>query len=91
MDKLIGEFNPGSGINKAVFVWDEEGSGIIIGLVKRMIGESVAGSRSTSYFGEDYEPGYFVQKDEQWLYAVKSTLEGTDYQLVPIESVRLQS
>jgi hypothetical protein len=72
-------------INKTVHVWDEEGSGVVIGLVKRGIGTSVAGYSMT----DDFEQGWFEPREWRWLYAVRRQLQGTDYILVPVESARL--
>ena len=71
------ERNP---INKTVMVWPEEGSGVVVGLVKRMKGISSPGYGG----GDDWEPGYFDAKEGFELYAVRRELRGTDYYLVPI-------
>lgn len=68
------------GKNKTVVVWPEEGSGIIIAMIRRGIGESVRGYGSY----EDYEPGYFVADEWVWLYAVKAHLSSLDFVLTPI-------
>jgi outer membrane receptor for monomeric catechols len=73
--------------NKTIFMWPEEGEGVVIGLIRRGIGESV--SPTTSFNGEttEYEEGYFAEEFWIWLYAVKTRLEGTDYILVPMDAV----
>lgn len=76
------EFPVRNGVNKTIFVWPEGGTGIIVGLIRREIGESVRGY-TDSYNGE-YEPGYFCTKSRHWLYVVKTTLSGTNTILVPM-------
>lgn len=72
-------------LNKSVIVWPEEGSGIVIGFVRRGIGKSEKGYMSHGgYYGEpEYEPGYFNPKVLVPLYAVKTHLLGLGYLLVP--------
>lgn len=72
--------------NKTLFMWPEEGEGIVIGLLRRGIGESV--SPTTSFNGEttEYDEGYFAQEFWVWVYAVKRHLEGTNYILVPMDA-----
>ena len=90
VDDLLAGFDPGEKINKAVFVWDEEGSGVIVGLVKKQTGESASGRLASSYFGEDFEPGYFIPRgDDVWLYAIRQRLDGLDFILAPVAAVRL--
>ena len=86
IDERLQEFNPGDGINKAIFTWDEAGSGTVVGLVKRGIGKSVTGSYRSSYDGDDYEPGWFEPREWRWFYTVRHALYGTDYILVPVEN-----
>lgn len=85
VDDALGSFDPGERVNKAVFVWDTQGSGTVIGLVKRGIGESVAGHN----YGEEFDPGYFAATEFRLLYAVKQGLPGVDYILVPVEAASL--
>jgi hypothetical protein len=74
--------------NKTLFMWPEEGEGVVIGLVRRGIGESVP--NSTSFNGEttEYDAGYFAEEAWVWLYVVKRYLAGTDYILVPMDAVK---
>lgn len=73
------------GLNKSVLVWPEEGEGVVIGFVRRGVGESYSSSRGHGMFGDgdDFEPGGFAAHGFVPLYAVKSRLEGLDYSLVP--------
>lgn len=66
--------------NKTVVMWPEEGSGIIIAMIRRGIGESVPGHGS----GEDFDPGYFAADDWVWLYAIKTHLSSLDFVLAPV-------
>lgn len=75
-------------INKTIFVWPEEGEGIVIGLVRRGIGRSVSGSSGFNGESYDYEPGYFATHDWVWLYAVKTHLNGTEFIFVPMDAVK---
>lgn len=68
--------------NKTVIVWPEEGEGVLIGLVRRGLGESSPSSGGGSMF-EDFEPGFFTAAAFLHLYAVKQTLTGTSYLLCP--------
>ena len=76
------------GRNKTLYMWPAEGSGVIIGLVRRGIGQSVSGYVSHGPDGSDYEPGYFAEEAWVWLYAVKTHISGTDYILVPMDAVQ---
>lgn len=71
------------GTNKSILVWPETGEGLVFGLVRRGFGESVPARGSTTWFEDNYEPGYFATDGFAWLYAVKSELDGLDYALVP--------
>ena len=74
--------------NKTLFLWPEDGEGVVIGLVRRGIGTSVP--NSTSFNGEttEYDQGYFVEEAWVWLYVVKRWLAGTDYILVPMDAAK---
>jgi hypothetical protein len=68
-------------INKTVMVWPEEGSGVVVGRVKRMRGISEPGR---GYSDGDYDPGWFNATDGFHLYALRATLDGLkDYIFVP--------
>lgn len=69
--------------NKTVVCWPCEGSGIVIGLVRKGIGQSHAGYES-GYEYPEYEPGYFVAEEWVWLYAIKGWLNGVNYVLAPM-------
>jgi hypothetical protein len=66
-------------LNKTIMVWPEEGTGVVIGRVRRGIGIS---SRGYGH-GEDYEPGYFDPISWHELFAVRHELRGVEYILVP--------
>jgi len=66
-------------LNKTIMVWPEEGSGVVIGRVRRGRGVS---ERSYGN-GEDHEQGYFNATSWFNLFAVKHDLGGMDYVLVP--------
>lgn len=89
--KELGETYKSGNINKSIVTWEQQGTGIVIALVKKLIGRSVSGSRSsTSYdYGEDFEPGWFETTGEQWLYVVKANLEGMRYEYVKPEHLTL--
>jgi len=70
------------GVNKTIMVWPREGEGVVVGLVRREIGESVRGY--TDSFSGEYEPGYFCTNSRHWLYVVKQYLSGKDTILVPM-------
>lgn len=71
--------------NKSVFVWPQDGTGMVIGLVRRACGYgwSESGSFSTWDEYDSYEPGGFDTKYMFWLYAVKTGLSGVRYSFVP--------
>ena len=73
-------------INKTIMVWPHEGEGIVVGLVRREIGESVRGY--TDSFSGEYEPGYFGTESRHWLYVVKQYLAGTQTIFVPMWAAR---
>lgn len=73
--------------NKTIVCWPEDGEGIIIGLVRKGIGQSVAGHES-GYEYPEWEPGYFDAEEWHWLYAVKGRLNGVNYLLVPMWAVQ---
>jgi len=70
-------FKPSDRTNKSVVRAEVAGSGIIIGLERKMIGQSVGGG------GED-DLGYFVHNHHVDLYVVKSDLRSTPF-YVPLE------
>lgn len=71
-------------INKTVMVWPDEGSGVVVGRVKRGRGTSEPSHYSTSYEGgEEFEPGWFNSHEWFWLYAIRHRLDGLDYILCP--------
>lgn len=78
---------PRFGVNKTIMIWPEEGEGIIIGLVRRGIGESVPASGGDGLFNDSWEPGYFTPYQWVWLYAIKTHLNGLDMVLAPMCAV----
>jgi hypothetical protein len=71
-------------LNKTVMVWPEEGSGVVIGVVRRGRGTShAAGPMRSGPYGEDYDPGYFASSDFFELYAIKRGIRGVAYILAP--------
>lgn len=72
------------GKNKTVIVWPEEGSGVLIAMIRRGIGESVRATTSFNGESHEYDQGYFVADKWVWLYAVKPTLSSLDFVLTPI-------
>ena len=87
LDPLRGISTAGSR-NKTVIVWHEEGSGVLIGMIRRGIGQSVR--TTTGFNGESYEqePGYFGAEAWVWLYAIKHSLSSLDFVLAPIWATR---
>lgn len=69
-------------INKTIYVWPEEGKGCLVGLVRRGIGHSVGPSGGSSFYTDDYEPGYFDTKEWHWLYVIKLWLAGIEKTMV---------
>jgi len=71
--------------NKTVIVWPDEGEGLLFGLVRRGVGRSMSQSGGyDSWTGEyDYDPGGFAAEGFVALYAIKTSLSGVDYLLVP--------
>ena len=69
-------------INKTLAIWPEESSGVVVGLVRKGIGESV--SHGSYFNGEttEFEPGYFAAEEWAWLYVIKHSLSGPDDNLV---------
>lgn len=67
--------------NKTVFVWPEEGEAVVVGLVRRAIGEGWRGARGGMF--EDSEPGGFTADAYVDLYALGRRLRGVDYILAP--------
>lgn len=75
-------------INKSVGDWHAPGSGMIIGWIKRGIGESV--SHSGPDINGEYDEGYFSPKDWVWLYVVKQQLNGMKIVYVQPKHITLQ-
>lgn len=70
--------------NKTVFVWPSNGTGVIMGMIRKSIGTS----RRSYGRGEDYEQGYHDSDMYVDLYVVKQRYEGTEYILCPLWAVR---
>lgn len=80
-----------STVNKTVFVWPEDGRGVVVGLTRRAVGISEAPSGPTNNPIQGYdpgEPGYFVTHGYVPVYAVRTTLRGTQHMLVPTWALR---
>jgi hypothetical protein len=69
--------------NKTIIVWPAEGEGIVIGLIRRGIGNSHAGYTS-GYEYPEYEPGWFTAHEWHWLYEVKTSLRQKDKVYAPL-------
>lgn len=75
-------------LTKSVFVWPEEGEGVVTGLVRRGIGAAHKGYFSHDFeYGPEWEQGYFATDAWASLYAVRWKLSGTDYLLTPFWAV----
>lgn len=72
-------------INKTVMVWPEEGSGIVIGRVKRQKGISHASSGGY----EDFESGYFDPMESFTLYLVRHELDEKEPIMVPEWAIKI--
>ena len=73
-------------INKTVMVWPEDGSGVVIGRVRRGRGTSESGRH---YGDGEYDQGWFSAESAYHLYVVRHSLDGLqDYILVPEWAVR---
>lgn len=80
-------FHAGKGINKTIAVWPQEGTGVVVSLVRKGIGESHAGYES-GYETPEWEPGFFVAKEWVWLYVIKPSMNGmNDFLLAPMDAV----
>jgi hypothetical protein len=74
-------------VNKTVAVWPQEGTGIVVSIVRKGIGESVSGYES-GYETPEWEPGYFVAKEWVWLYVIKQGMgRMDDFLLAPTDAV----
>lgn len=77
----------GRSINKSVSMWPEEGIGIVISLIRRGIGHSVGPSGGGAW--DDFEPGYFEDREWVWLFVVKTSMHGMDVVLVPMDALEV--
>lgn len=76
-------------LNKAVVVWESEGSGVVCGLETKQYGTSHPSGGGTNLYGEgEWEPGYFESHGQIKLYVVRSQLEGRDFVYVPTWAIR---
>ena len=75
--------------NKSIYVWPEEGSGIVVALIRREIGYSYGATGTSSMYSDDFEPGGFEAAERHWLYAVKTSLTGLDVVLTPMWATSL--
>jgi hypothetical protein len=62
--------------NKTIMQWPDEGSGVVVGLIRRQFGISESGR--TSFGGDDWDPGYFSVFGQLSLYVVKAELRGAE-------------
>ena len=63
--------------NKTLFCWSHEGSGVVVGQVRKQYGVTHQGRGGANIYGEgDYDPGYFEAFGQISLYVVKSELNG---------------
>jgi hypothetical protein len=75
--------------NKTIFQWEHEGSGVVVGQVRKQYGITQAGSGGSNMYGEgDWTPGYFEAFGQVALYVVKSELRGPEV-YVPEVAIRL--
>jgi hypothetical protein len=76
-------------INKTVMVWPDDGSGWIMGKIRKSIGvSSPGGIYGGGYFEPpEWEPGYHHTLMYVDLYVVKVSYEGTNYVLCPLWAV----
>lgn len=78
---------PRSETNKSVVALPARGTGIVIGLERKLIGRSESPSGGHG-FEDDWEPGWFDQTGKVDLYVVKSELRGKAF-YVPQESLEV--
>lgn len=65
--------------NKSIFQWEHEGSGVVVGHVRRQYGISSEGYGGSNMYGEgDWTPGYFTTFGQIGLFVVKSDLRGPE-------------
>jgi len=62
--------------NKTIMEWPDEGSGVVVGLIRRQFGISEPG-RAT-FGGDDWDEGYFSVFGQLSLYVVKTELRGAE-------------
>lgn len=75
--------------NKTIFQWEHEGSGVVVGEVRKQYGQSHEGRGGSNIYGEgDWDPGYFEAFGQISLYVVKSELRGPQI-YVPPASIHL--
>lgn len=77
----------GTSGNKNFAIFPADGEGVVVSLVRKGIGESVAGYES-GYETPEWEPGYFAASEWVWLYVLKPSMVGmTDFLLAPMDAV----
>lgn len=83
--------SPTDGTNKNVLALPSQGSGVVIGLERKLAGKSVSGSHRSTMEGDDWEPGWFESVGKPIdLYVVKSELRGKAF-YVPTEAIEVLS
>ena len=88
---LMTWFHAPAGVNKTIAVWPEQGSGVVIALIRKGIGLSRSGS-TDSWSGE-WEAGFFEASQWVWLYVVKHSMAGllNDLTLVPMDAIEKET
>ena len=70
--------------NKTIFQWEHEGSGVVVGQVRKQYGITEPGYGGSNMYGEgDWTPGYFSAFGQISLYVVKSELRGPEVYIPP--------
>lgn len=65
--------------NKTLFHWPQEGSGVVVGEIRKQYGISHGASGGANVFGEgDWDPGFFEPFGQVSLYVVKAELRGAE-------------
>lgn len=82
-------------INKTLAIWPEQGEGVVIGLIRKGIGQSHSARKGTGFgsMSGDYDegdPGEFHATGWVWLYVVKFEIGGIDRNLafVPMDAAK---
>lgn len=89
INPCVGYEHPRHDENKGIISWPQEGTGIVIGWIKKGIGTSYSSQGVSNTFEDNYEQGYFTANTWVWLYVIKQGLPGVEHIYALPEHVRL--